>query len=215
MKPFSRCLVVEDLDEARQWLREILEETFPGIAIEEAATAEQAREHIVARRFPLAMIDLNLPDGVGHELVPQLIRRSPSTCAVITTVYDDDAHLFPALRAGAHGYLLKTDEPEVLMVQLRGIVEGRPPLSASVAQRILGYFALPADTAEPLTNREKEVLALIARGMRMADAAAELDVSLNTVATHVKHIYGKLNVNNRAQAGLAAERLGILDARVR
>lgn len=215
MKPFSRCLVVEDFDEARQWLREVLEETFPGIAIDEAATAEQARERILARRFPLAMIDLNLPDGVGHELVPQLVRRSPSTCAVITTVYDDDAHLFPALRAGAHGYLLKTDEPEVLTAQLRGIVEGRPPLSASVAQRILGYFALPADTAEPLTNREKEVLALIARGMRMADAAAELNVSLNTVATHVKHIYGKLNVNNRAQAGLAAERLGILDVQPR
>ena len=160
----------------------------------------------------LALIDLGLPDGSGIELISELNRRSPATLCIITTIYDDDQHLFPALRAGAQGYVLKEQRWQQLAVLLSGIAEGRPPLSPPIARKLLGYFRpAPPSVSDALTQREAEVLSLIAKGVTQAEAARVLGISPHTVCGYVKEIYRKLNVSSRAEAALSAQKLGLVD----
>ncbi|MFP5305832.1 MAG: LuxR C-terminal-related transcriptional regulator [Gammaproteobacteria bacterium] len=207
----SRIQIVEDMPDAREWLAEIAREVFPHAQVHGAATLAAARPQFERVAPQLVLVDLNLPDGLGHDLIAAWMNVRPRLLSIVTTVYDDDAHLFPALRAGACGYLLKTDPRPTLTAQLHGIVDGHPPLSPSVAQRMMRHFVAAAPPAEPLTERERDVLVLIARGRRTADVAAELAVSINTISTHIKHIYAKLGISTRAEATLAAERMGMLD----
>ena len=134
---------------------------------------------------------------------------------VVVSIYDDDAHLFDAIAAGAQGYLLKDEGAEVLVGRLREIARGEPPLSPSIARRILCHFHRPHDAAtaprrELLTPRETEVLALLGRGFRIGDAADSLGLTRHTVAGYVKIIYSKLNISSRAEAALEAKRLGLV-----
>jgi DNA-binding NarL/FixJ family response regulator len=138
---------------------------------------------------------------------------------VVATVFDDDAHLFPALRAGAQGYVLKDQSREQLADMLRGIVAGQPPLSPSIARRLLRQFRTVADVAaapaESLTAREREVLGLIGKGLTVPATAQALGISRHTCVGYVKEIYRKLEVGSRAEATLAASRLGLVDAQAR
>ena len=139
--------------------------------------------------------------------------RRGDTLIVVATVFDDDAHLFPALRAGAQGYVLKDQAPEVLADMLKGIAAGQPPLSPSVARRLLRHFgppAAPTDTTNPLSPRETEVLGLIAKGYTVQQVADALELTRNTTAGYLKEIYRKLSVSSRAEATLEATRLGLV-----
>jgi DNA-binding NarL/FixJ family response regulator len=134
---------------------------------------------------------------------------------VVVSIYDDDAHLFDAIAAGAQGYLLKDEGAEVLVGRLREIASGEPPLSPSIARRILAHFHRPAEACnwsrrEVLTPRETEVLALLGRGLRIGDAAQSLGLTRHTVAGYVKIIYSKLNISSRAEAALEAKRRGLV-----
>lgn len=214
MKSPRRALVVDDLSACRSWLRTALVQSFPGIDIAEAGSLGEARTQL--QPVPdLALIDLGLPDGSGIELITHLQAAGDTVC-VVATVFDDDAHLFPALHAGAQGYVLKDLSHDDLTEMLRGIVDGRPPLSPSIARRLLRHFgpATPIandDKAEAaaLTAREKDVLQLIGKGLTVAEAAA-LGLSRHTCAGYVKEIYRKLRVRSRAEAALAATRLGLV-----
>lgn len=204
----SKALVIEDIAEVRRALVGMLANAFPEMAVDQAATLAEGRARLAAGGYALVLLDLGLPDGNGVELAREFAGRGAQI--VITTIFDDDEHLFEALRAGANGYLLK-DEPEAILVDLlRGIREGRPPLSASIARRILHFFkpARPADS--PLSPRETEVLTLIARGYTVRDVSAALGMSYNTAAGHLKSIYFKLSVNSRAEAAMEAVRMGIV-----
>jgi DNA-binding NarL/FixJ family response regulator len=207
------CLLVEDLPESQRWLTRALEASFPGVAITATASLAEAREQLQARPAPaLALVDLGLPDGSGIELIAELARRAPGTVCVVASIYDDDRHLFPALRAGAQGYLLKDQPWEQIAELLRGIVEGRPPLSPAIARRLLGYFRpAPDPELEGLTAREREVLSLIGRGITQAETARLLGISAHTVCGYVKDIYRKLSVSSRAEAALVAQRIGLID----
>lgn len=124
-----------------------------------------------------------------------------------------DAAVVGALAAGAAGYLLKTDPPALWTLHLRQIVEGVPVLSPSIARRIMEHFRRTApafETDERLTARETEVLSLIARGMRIPEVARQIGVADSTVATHIRNIYRKLGISNRAEAAIQAARLGLL-----
>lgn len=208
----EHILVVEDVAETRAWLRGLLEDVFPGAGVHEAAILGQARALLGAQAFQLAVIDLQLPDGSGIELLDEIRRSSPATYCVVATIFDDDRHLFDALRAGARGYLLKEQGRDQLALRLRGILEGQPPLSPAVARRVLAFFGGAPDAAPAarLSARELEVLSLIARGLRLKEVAATLGISAHTVGDHVKHIYHKLQVGNRAEATVEAVRLGLL-----
>lgn len=209
-------LVVEDIPATRLWLCEALASAFPGIAIEGAGTLAAALALIERQPFEVALVDLDLPDGSGLEAIAALRRRSPATAAVVTTIFDDDAHVFPAMQAGAQGYLLKEQPRERFIAGLQGILRGDPPLSPAIARRMIAHFnatgaAGPAvDAAVALTPRETEVLRLVAKGFTQLEIAGHLGLSRHTVVDHVKSLYRKLNVSSRAEAALAATRRGLV-----
>lgn len=206
-------LVVEDIPATRLWLCEALASAFPGIAIESAGSLAAALALIERQGFEVALIDLDLPDGSGLEAIGALRRRSPATAAVVTTIFDDDAHVFPAMQAGAQGYLLKEQPRERFIAGLQGILRGDPPLSPAIARRMIAHFnaAAPAEGGEvALTPRETEVLRLVAKGFTQQEIAGHLGLSRHTVVDHVKSLYRKLNVSSRAEAALAATRRGLV-----
>lgn len=212
-------LVVEDQPRIREWLKSVLAETFPDMAVATVDDLRSARAWVRANArceiapLTLALVDLGLPDGSGIDLIRELTTNHPTVMPVVTTVYDDDAHLFDALAAGAQGFLLKDEESDALARSLRGIEKGEPPLSPAVAHRILGYFrqvTAPKTAAAALTGRETEVLTSLGRGLTVAETARRLGLTDNTVAGYVKTIYQKLNISSRAQAALEAHRRGLV-----
>ena len=215
----KNALVLEDLPESQDMLCELLHTAFAGIAVHAEASVATALERIAQQPLDLALIDLALPDGSGVTVIQALAERNPDCMIVVATIYEDDAHLFPALRAGAQGYLLKDETLERLVAQLQGIVKGQPPLSPAVARRLLKHFREPAAPPAPaedcalqgaLTAREREVLQELSRGVTLATIAENLGISRHTVGDHVKNIYRKLNISSRAQAALHAHNLGLM-----
>jgi DNA-binding NarL/FixJ family response regulator len=212
MNALRHGLVLEDLPDSRLWLVEVMRQAFPAMSVSEAGTLAEARAAVQAQRPDIALIDLNLPDGFGVSLISELHQLSPDIYTVVATIYDDDQHVFPALRAGAHGYLLKEQSQELLANLLRGLVSGEPPLSPAIARKMLRFFSPPASEAGSvaLTPREQEVLRLIAKGYKLAEVARILELSRHTVGDYVKALYRKLNITTRAEATMEAARRGIV-----
>lgn len=208
----NQVLIVEDVSETRQWLIDVVMAAFNNCHIHEASSVAEGVMAMAGNVFDLALIDLGLPDGSGLEVLRNLRKRSPKTTCVITTVVGDDAHIIAALSAGAHGYLLKEQTAELLSRQLVQLAEGVPALSPSIARRIMQHFQRTGPASEcdgKLTDREKETLALLARGYRNADTAEQLGIAESTVASHIKAIYRKLGISSRAEASWHATRLGL------
>lgn len=214
------CLLVEDQAATRNWLRALIGEAYPDAEIVEASTRREANQWLdFYRRTPqslwLALIDLGLPDGSGISLISRLTQDFPDTLSVVSSIYDDDTHLFEAISAGAKGYLLKDQDKARFLNYLRRIELGEPPLSPSVARRLLTYFhqkSRPTGgmaSSVSLTSRETETLTLLARGLTINEIARNLDLKSQTVASYVKTIYQKLNISSRAEATLAAVQRGL------
>lgn len=211
-------LIVEDHDGCRAWWKKHLGDVFPGAPVSSAATLADARELLVQHCFTLVILDINLPDGSGIDLLREITLSYPETYGVICSIYDDDKHIFASLRAGAKGYLLKDQSREQQLDQLADIVRGRPPLSPGVARRILGYFSEgkeglceTGEHAIRLSSRETEVLTMLAKGYSRPEVAELLGITLNTVSGYTKAIYQKLNISNRAEAVVEAVKLGLID----
>ena len=242
-----KVLIVEDNPVARSFLGRVVRESFSdALAITEAGDLESARHRIGSQRqalagvdpFKLILVDLELPDGNGMELLSEL-NQYPAT-KIVTTLYSDDDHLFPALQCGADGYLLKEDRFEVLVEELQKIVRGQPPLSPAIARRLLTHFrqgsgagsssssapiplapgflnsrpmtlsrAAPLD-CERLTPRESEVLTYLSKGFTIKEIAGLMGIKWFTVNDHIKSIYKKLNVSSRAEAAVLASKQGLV-----
>lgn len=208
----GRVLVLDDLAVTRKWLADIVAEAFPGAGVTFAESVKAGLAAVAGQAFDLALLDLGLDDGSGLEVLAACRATTPPPVAVVTTVFDDDRNLFAALRAGANGYLLKDRPAGELAAALRGILSGQPPLSPAMATRMLAFFAPQPDRAEsPLTARESDVLVMLSKGYTNGETARALALSPNTVAGYVKDIYRKLQVSNRAEAALEAQRRGLLD----
>jgi DNA-binding NarL/FixJ family response regulator len=181
------------------------------MVVSATASLAEARAWVANHDAPdLALIDLGLPDGNGTDFIAELNRRSPETICVVASIFDDNQHIFPALRAGAQGYLLKDQGQEAITELLQGSIAGRPPLSPAVARKMLSHFRVAPELAQPmLTERETAVLRLIARGLTTAEVACVLNISTNTVPSYIKEIYRKLNVSSRAETALTARNLGL------
>jgi DNA-binding NarL/FixJ family response regulator len=213
----TNILLLEDLPEIRAWLGSLVLQVFPDAQISEAARVHDAIGLVSAIKFDLALVDLGLPDGSGVDVVSALREHQPETQSVVVTIHDDDDHLFPALQAGAFGYILKEQARELIIEQLQRISQGEPPLSPSIARRVMAYFAAkskpqPATNAMPmvqLTERETEVLLRVAKGYTLPEIGQQLTLSRHTIADYVKQIYRKLNVSSRAEAALEAQRMGL------
>jgi DNA-binding NarL/FixJ family response regulator len=213
-------LIVEDLPDIRAWLTDVARTAFPEVLVTPTGRCDQAMHAIAQHTFDLALIDLGLPDGSGTDIVGALRHHQPRSLSVVVTIYDDDAHLFPALQAGAFGYLLKEQPAETLVAQLLRMAQGEPPLSPPIARRVLSHFARaePAQQAQlrqvheevRLTERETDVLQRVAKGYTMPEIAEQFGLSRHTVADYVKQVYRKLNVSSRAEAALEAARRGLV-----
>lgn len=211
----NKILIVEDHLENAAWLSSLVEEAFSGGIVNLASTLAEATALVSKEDFSLAIVDIGLPDGTGVDLVTRLQTKKADTYIVMATIYDDDDHLFSALQAGAHGYLLKDQPRSRLLAQLKGIAQGEPALSPSIARRVLRYFRqkpLSAGSVPDLSDREIEVLRLLARGFTRGDIAMALEVTPNTVATYTKSIYRKLGVSGRAEAAMRAVAMGVVSS---
>jgi DNA-binding NarL/FixJ family response regulator len=211
----NQILLLEDLPEIRTWLKALVLQVFPGAQVSEASRVHDALGLVSAIPFQLALIDLGLPDGSGVDVVSALRESQPEAQSVVVTIHDDDEHLFPALQAGAFGYILKEQPRQLIAEQLQRIGSGEPPLSPSIARRVIAYFAAqekPQADLMPhvqLTERESEVLLRVAKGFTLPEIGVQLSLSRHTIADYVKQIYRKLNVSSRAEAALEAQRLGL------
>lgn len=212
----KRALILEDVQETRAWLGGIAQSAFPEVALVEAATVAVAQA-VLDRQMPdLALIDLGLPDGSGLDVLRALKARAPGSIAVVTTIMGDDVSVVSALSAGADGYLQKDQTREQMVAQLRQISHGIPALSPAIARRIMGHFSRTGPAVNDdgrLTERETDVLALISRGLRNAEVAAELGLADSTVAGYIKTIYRKLGISSRAEAAWHATRMGLSERR--
>jgi len=141
--------------------------------------------------------------------------RKPITYCVIATIFDDDRRILEALKAGAKGYLLKEQPEGKLIDSLQGILKGEPPLSPVIARKLIRHFHVPAPVEGPghetLSPREVEILTLVAQGLNRQDISQKLSISTHTVASHIRNIYGKLDVNSKAKATVKAVQLGLID----
>ncbi len=213
----THILLLEDLPEIRSWLKALIQQVFPNANISEAARVQDALQLVRNEKFNLALIDLGLPDGSGVDVVVALRELQPEAQSVVVTIHDGDEHLFPALQAGAFGYLLKEQARELIAEQLKRMSQGEPPLSPSIARRVISFFAAQAKpqaqakelTHVALSDRENEVLLRVAKGFTLPEIGVQLNLSRHTIADYVKQIYRKLNVNSRAEAALEAQRLGL------
>lgn len=209
--PIRTGLIVEDVIATADWLSTLLEEAFDGLQVQVAHTLAAGRRSLADQTPDIALIDLGLPDGSGVDLIRELGRSAPDCRCIVTTIYADDQHLFPALHAGAQGYLLKDQPKPRVLAALQGILAGEPPLSPAIAQRLLRVFAAPITEAEDeLSPRERETLTLIAKGCKLPEVSELLGVTRNTASGYIKAVYRKLKVSSRAEATLEAARMGLV-----
>ena len=176
-----------------------------------AATGREAVQAAMENQPDVAVLDLNMPDGDGLWVCGQLRSAGSTTRPLILTMYDDDENVLAALRAGAYGYTLKGSGPDELVAAVRSVARGEALFGAGIAARMLSHFGRTA-TASPfpqLTEREHEVLALLAAGRDNAAVARGLGVSSKTVRNHVSNIIAKLHVADRSGAIIRARDAGL------
>jgi DNA-binding NarL/FixJ family response regulator len=208
----DKVLIVEDHEDVASVLQDVVKTAFDSTTILWVDSLAEGMEAIKETQFDLALIDLGLPDGSGMDLIREL-GTTKQTFVVVTTIFDDNEHLFECLSLGAQGYLLKGHQQAEIVEFLQGILNGKPPLSPSIAQEILKHFhnVTPREDEQStaLTGRESEVLQLIAKGCHVKEVAEMLRIANSTVSAHIKKIYQKLDIHNRAEATAAAVNLNL------
>ncbi len=213
-----RVLLVDDQRLMREGLRVLLE-LEPGLeVVGEAGNGKEALEAYAALRPDVVLMDVRMPEMDGVEATRRLRERHPEARIIILTTFDDDAYVFEGLRAGALGYLLKDVSGGELAEAIRMVMAGGAFLSPSVARKVVAEFsrlappARPPDEGlpEPLSEREKEVLRLLAQGLSNREIAERLVLAEGTVKNHVTTILQKLGVRDRTQAALRARQMGLL-----
>ncbi|MDE3088896.1 MAG: response regulator transcription factor [Chloroflexota bacterium] len=210
-----RVLLADDHPLFRDGLATLLRARGMDI-VGEASNGWEAVEQARVTKPELILMDVNMPRMNGLEATRLIKTEMPKTKIVILTVSDDDENLFEAIKSGAQGYLLKSMPSQNFFEMLSGVAQGEAPISRGLATKILGEFARHlqheelAATKEDLTEREKEVLRLVAEGSTNRDIAGKLSVSENTIKYHLKNILDKLHLRNRAQAAAYAMQTGLL-----
>ncbi len=204
-------LVVDDHPVVRDGLRGMFETSPAFEVLGEASDGVEAVDLAVRLDPDVVLMDLRMPGGGGVEAIAELARRGVRGKVLVLTTYDTDSDTLPAIEAGATGYLLKDTPREELFTAVRAAAEGRTVLSPAVASRLVSRVRTPAGgTGAPLSAREREVLALVAKGTPNREIARLLFISEATVKTHLTHLYAKLGVNDRAAAVAAGYDRGIL-----
>jgi len=189
--------IVEDDNEIRQTLHLILDGSS-GFSCKYAfPDGESAMASIPSLPVDVVLMDIDLPGKSGIDVTRHLKKECPDLDFIMLTVQSDDDSIFESLCVGASGYLLKDTDPADLLMHIKEVYQGGSPMSSQVARRIISSFRI---IENPLSERETEVLKLLSKGMNYKEVADEVFLSPHTVKTHIKNIYAKLHVNNRAEA---------------
>lgn len=207
-----RILTADDHAVVREGLRALIE-TESGMAlVGEAADGVEAVRKARALEPDVVLLDLVMPRKTGIEAIEEIKKTMPSTRVLVLTSFAEDDKVFPAIKAGAHGYLLKDTSPDELLRAIREVYRGEPSMHPTIARKLMLELQRSSElppTEEPLTEREVEVLSLVAQGLTNQEIADRLYVSERTVRTHVSNILSKLHLANRTQAALYALRKGL------
>ncbi|MFK7957676.1 MAG: response regulator [Lysobacterales bacterium] len=213
--PINSLLIVEDDPALQSHLRESLADLVSEGSLWACASLADARRLQAINQPELILLDVGLPDGNGLELLVDQHSEVRPARVVILSGFSDEETIVNAIGLGAQGYLLKQDTQTNLRTALVEIVDGKPPLSPSVAQCIMSHIRLaePAPREEPSTflpPRQQQTLNLLARGLTYQQIASEMDIAFNTVSTYAQEIYSKLAARSRGEAVHKARELGIL-----
>ena len=209
-----RIFVTEDHPLFRRGVVSLLSSVPDFQVVGEATSGAEAVERATGLQPDVVLMDLQMPGGNGIEATREIARKSPDVRVLVVTLFEDDDSVFMALRAGARGYILKDADEEELARAIRAVGRGEAIFSPAVAERVLAYFASSSPAAQPqafpsLTDREREILNLIARGHPNPAIARELSLSTKTVGNYVSNIFTKLQVADRAQAMIRAREAGL------
>jgi DNA-binding NarL/FixJ family response regulator len=198
-----KVAIVEDHKTTREALERIINLSTDCQCACACATAEEGLRAIPGHQPEVVLMDIQLPKMSGVECVAKLKELLPAAQVIMVTVYEDPDNIFRALRAGASGYVLKRAKPETILNAIREVQRGGVPMSVEIARKVIAYFhaqAAATKETEHLSNREREVLDLVAQGFSNKEIAERLGVSLDAILWHLKHIYQKLHVHSRSEA---------------
>ncbi|MGD8967701.1 MAG: response regulator transcription factor [Anaerolineae bacterium] len=207
-----RILVADDHAVVREGLRALIETEPEMELVGEAADGVEAVRQACALEPDVILLDLVMPRKGGIEAIREIKEEKPTARILVLTSFAEDDKVFPAIKAGAQGYLLKDASPRELLRAIRDIHRGEPSMHPTIARKLMLELQRSPElplTEEPLTAREAEVLGLVARGLTNQEIADRLFVSERTVRTHVSNILSKLHLANRTQAALYALREGL------
>jgi len=207
-----RLLIADDHSSFRSGLRALLGTATDLEVIGEAATGAEAVTLATSLQPDVILMDVTMPGGDGIDATAQIVEASPHIAIIVLTMDAGDGSVVRALRAGARGYLLKGAQRAELLRAIRAVAAGEAILGADVARRLAGYVAPSAPPSTPfpeLTEREREVLDLVARGHSNADITAELVLSPKTIRNHVSNIFAKLGARDRSDAIVLAREAGL------
>ena len=206
MKKISVC-VVDDNRDLRNALEEIIDMSDGFECVATIGTAQEAISQIPVLKPDVVLMDINLgTDETGIDCVKALKQKVPATNFMMCTVYEENEKIFQALTAGASGYILKKTAPTQMLEAIRELYLGGAPMSSQIARKVVAAFQNKPtgyegpESLEVLSNREKEILEQLSKGLMYKEIAAELFISPETVRKHVYHIYEKLHVTNRIEA---------------
>ena len=207
-------LIADDHPTFRDGLRALLDAAPDMAPVGEAATGDEAVALAASLQPDVVLMDIQMPGTNGIEATRAILHASPHIGVLVVTMFEDDGSVFAAMRAGARGYLLKGARYDEILRAIRAVGGGEAIFSPAIAARLIGYFAEVRPTAPPrtfpeLTDREREVLGLIAQGHRNAAIAGQLYLSEKTVRNHVTNILSKLQVADRAEAIIRAREAGM------
>jgi NarL family two-component system response regulator LiaR len=212
MKTTIRLLIADDHGIVRKGIKALLATEKDMQVVGEAENGAEAVQKAATLRPDVVLMDLVMPEMDGIEATRRITAEQPETRILVLTSFAADDKVFPAVKAGALGYLLKDSTPDQLLEAIRQVHRGEPSLEPSIARKVLQELSRPGQgkqTTEPLTERELDVLRLIAQGMSNKEIAAKIFVAEWTVRSHVSNILGKLHLASRTQAALYALRSGL------
>jgi NarL family two-component system response regulator LiaR len=212
VKKMIRLLITDDHSIVRKGIKALLATEKDMQVVGEAENGAEAVEKAASLKPDVVLMDLVMPEMDGIEATRRITTEQPGTKILVLTSFAADDKVFPAVKAGALGYLLKDSTPDQLLEAVRQVHRGEPSLEPSIARKVLQELSNPGQgkqTAEPLTERELDVLRLIAQGMSNKEIASKIFVAEWTVRSHVSKILGKLHLASRTQAALYALRSGL------
>ena len=208
-----RILIVDDHTLFRDGLRALLDSVPDTEVVGEAATGEEAIAQAAALSPHVVLMDIQMPDMNGIEATWRICQAHPAVGVIVLTMFEDDDSVFAAMRAGARGYVLKGADQGEMLRAIRAVASGEALFGPAIADRLLAFFeakpSMPPVPFPDLTNREREILGLIAAGHGNADIASRLFLSPKTIRNHVSNIFSKLQVADRAQAIVRAREAGL------